>query len=231
MLPRLLAVALTLAATAATADEPASHEWRRHFQRGLQLFDEHRYALAIDEFRAGYAIEPRGELLYALGQAQRLGGDCPSAIATYRAFLAGAPTPQQSAVVQQNIADCEETLRRTTITPPPPPIVPLPPPAVIQPPAPESPPDRPRIRGPHALPLLVGGIGAFALLGVGAGLRGVAGARYDDLATSCAPECAPDRWAGVASLERAGDALIAVAVVALAADVVLWVLDLRRGPR
>lgn len=110
----LVLLRLFVAASSAGADEPPfSDEARVHLERGLRQYEAKRFEAAIAEFRAGYAKDPRREFLYAWAQAERLSGDCPSAIVLYRRFLAASPPPRQARAAQENLARCESALSTT----------------------------------------------------------------------------------------------------------------------
>ena len=98
---------IALAAAAADAD-PATVD---HYEAGKQLFAAKRYAEALDEFRRALALAPRPEVLYAIAQAQRMVGDCPGAVQTYRAFLAGQPGEPLDEYARANIQRCEADRR------------------------------------------------------------------------------------------------------------------------
>jgi hypothetical protein len=131
-----LAVLLWLLPTVARAQpEPPPH-----YERGRRYFDLKMYKLAIAEFEAAYALDPRPELLYALAQAHRLDGDCQHALPRYRAFLQTELSPKKAAAVQQNIERCEALVRGPTAperaSPVEPPAVEPRAPAPLAPPAP-----------------------------------------------------------------------------------------------
>jgi tetratricopeptide (TPR) repeat protein len=96
-----------LVAGAAHAEPPRVD----HYEAGKQLFTARRYAEALDEFRRALALAPRPEVLYAIAQAQRMVGDCPGAIETYRAFLAGQPGEPLDEYARANIQRCEADRR------------------------------------------------------------------------------------------------------------------------
>ena len=78
-----------------------------HYQVGKRLFEQKRYAQALDEFRQALSLAPRPEVLYSMAQTQRLLGDCASAIDTYRAFLASRPGEPLAEYARANIERCE----------------------------------------------------------------------------------------------------------------------------
>jgi tetratricopeptide (TPR) repeat protein len=85
-------------------------EAKEHLERGLERYTSRDYLAAIKEFEDGYALEPRSEFLFAWAQAERLSGDCSSAIALYRKFLKYNPPTQQAEAAIQNLARCEAAL-------------------------------------------------------------------------------------------------------------------------
>jgi tetratricopeptide (TPR) repeat protein len=93
--------------------------------KGLRAYEVQRYAEAIESFREGYQLDPRPEFLYALGQAERMSGDCRRAIEAYRAFLRSGPTAVQAGSAEKNIARCESQLAAA------PPAEPSPAPAAV----------------------------------------------------------------------------------------------------
>ena len=123
-MPRRLAAAVTAAALlaparAGRADPPAPTGQRSeevaaqataHLSRGIELFTSKEYELAITEFEAGYALDPRPDFLFALAQAERLSGDCASAVLYYRDFLATSPGEKQTEAAQANLERCERVL-------------------------------------------------------------------------------------------------------------------------
>src|SRR5690606_38704396 len=52
-----------------------------HVAEGMAAFSEKAYERAIAAFETAYRLDPLPEVLYALAQAERLPGDCPTAIA------------------------------------------------------------------------------------------------------------------------------------------------------
>jgi hypothetical protein len=80
---------------------------REHYDKGMIFYNIQDWPSAIRELKAAYEGDPRPDYLYALAQAERLSGDCASAILTYRAFgrqATGAP----AAAAEGFIHVCEE---------------------------------------------------------------------------------------------------------------------------
>ena len=169
----LLSLAAMLAAAPAMAQQPApepppdpqqhgaaramSPEARQHLDTAERLFLVQDYARAIEEIQAGYALDPHPDFLYALGQAERLRGNCAAAVRAYRAFLQTSPPEAETARAQANLARCAEQMARERPPPAAAPRVAAAPAA----PAPSPPTWRSDWWG-HAL-------GLTALAGVGAG--------------------------------------------------------------
>ena len=107
---RACLLALTLALGVAFA-EP-SPEAKPHVDAALRAYSAADYDVAAREFERAYAIDDDPALLYAWAQARRQGGQCRDAIELYRRYLETNPTADQTAAARNNIALCEEQLRR-----------------------------------------------------------------------------------------------------------------------
>jgi hypothetical protein len=93
----LLAVGAAGVAVGETArPEPSDSVARKHWRRGLKLFEKERYDDASVQFWAGWALEPFSPFLFAWAQAERLAGDCPTAVTLYRRFLSEKPPADQA---------------------------------------------------------------------------------------------------------------------------------------
>jgi hypothetical protein len=68
---------------------------KEHYDRGLALYAEKNYTAALTELRAGHALDPRREFLFAEAQTLRLGGDCKNAVPLYQQFLKSGPDDVQ----------------------------------------------------------------------------------------------------------------------------------------
>lgn len=82
-------------------------EGRRLYQEGLRAFALRDYDRAIEQLKVSYARTPAPALLYNLGQALRLKGDCPQALSFYRQFLATNPVGRPRERTEARIADME----------------------------------------------------------------------------------------------------------------------------
>jgi len=125
----------------------------RHVAAGKRAFAERRYVDAIAEFRAALAARRDPRLVYAIAQAQRLGGDCGSAITSYEELIAKSRDRELVSNSRVNIARCRALLAAGEPVSAPEPEQPLPLPA---PPAPppfvSSPPPPPPLPLPLPLP-------------------------------------------------------------------------------
>jgi tetratricopeptide (TPR) repeat protein len=243
-------VVLLLAALAAPARVHADAramrpEARQHYDRGLKLYGRHQYDDAITELRAGLAIDPQPEILYALGQAERRRGHCDRAVEYYQSCLALVKDPVAAAAVKVQIERCnvaQGDAREEADLPGPDPFAPGAPPAPpTAPPAPEPATPAPALQAPspvHPAPTTVASAPphrarwqrdalGLSLLGVGAAaavtggvLFGVAESRLDAAAGSyqqyADAQSAPTlRGVGIAGLALGG-VLVTVGVVRLA---------------
>ncbi|HEX3763010.1 MAG TPA: hypothetical protein VHW23_30145 [Kofleriaceae bacterium] len=124
--PRRIATALVIAglaaATAAHADAVDDH-----VARGRRLYDQGDFGHARDELLAAYQLEPRPELLFALGQVELQLGRFAQAIDDYQRFLATGPAPDQAALAQQAIGAARARLAEKPVAAPPPAAPPRPP--------------------------------------------------------------------------------------------------------
>ena len=214
---RTLALLVTLALARAAVAAPAAAEL---LERGLRSYAVGRYDEAIAAFQRGYELEPRADFLYALGQAERMKGDCRAAVASYRAYLRTSPPERAAAPARQNLERCERELASAPPSPPLPAVEPQPatPPSVAAVPAIATP--RRRARDNRAAAILAGVGGAAlvaggALWGVGeAGARSLADATtYDQFAAHGhdAGAFAAERTAGIVAV-AVGGALVTVAI-------------------
>lgn len=91
--------------------EPSlSADAQGHLDRGLALYQDKEFEGAISEFKAGYLLEARRVFLFAWAQAERLSGDCQSAVVLYRKFLGEEPPEAQATAARANLSRCEGAL-------------------------------------------------------------------------------------------------------------------------
>jgi tetratricopeptide (TPR) repeat protein len=131
-IPRLawfLGLGLGLAPAIAHANP--GDDAKAHVARATQAHKEGRFDDARVELEAAYALTPKPELLYALGQVHAKLGRCGDATAYFRRFAATQSDPQVARVIDQAIAAC-----KSAAPPPPaaPPAAPASSPATAAPP-------------------------------------------------------------------------------------------------
>lgn len=81
-----------------------------HLAAGVDAYGARDYERAVAEFQAAYAASASADALFGWAQAERLSGDCPSAVVLYRRLLEGTLAPAQQAAAQQNLERCERAL-------------------------------------------------------------------------------------------------------------------------
>ena len=131
----ILFIAVVLAAIApassAWADDPAPskeqlEQAKKAFGEGKALFDEGKYAEAVDKFKESYRLSRNPVLLYNIGYALDQAGQRDKALFYYRKFLADAPpsaaqrkdvTKRVQVIEKENLeADLNGTSTPTTTT-------------------------------------------------------------------------------------------------------------------
>jgi tetratricopeptide (TPR) repeat protein len=169
-------------------------EAKERVARAMKLFEENKFAEARAELLNAFALDPRPELLYALGQVHVKLGECTQAITFYQRFLDTRPAADVAALAKEAIDACKNNRIEPAPEPAPEP-VPEPAPVVPEPtPVPEPPKPRPPeqvvVTSEVAIyrdPLGLGLVGGGVLAGV-VGLvmyRSATGARDDaDAATT-----------------------------------------------
>ncbi len=105
----LYTLALAAPAVARTADaqagsENAGKEASRHFQRGVDLYNEGDLRGALVEFRKAYKLLPRASVLYNIGQTEYQVQEYAQALRTLERFLAETgPNAAHRSEVQETI--------------------------------------------------------------------------------------------------------------------------------
>lgn len=135
----VLLVLLGAPAAPALADPKADAKAR--IEKATTLHAEGKFKEALDELTIAYALDPKPELLYAIGQVHVQLGDCTSAISFYERFLASKPAPGPAAAAREAITTCKTAPPEPKEPPPDPdPGVTTPPPAADPEPTPTPPP-------------------------------------------------------------------------------------------
>jgi hypothetical protein len=102
------------AAAQSPADEPASsstpeqrEEARTRYARGIELYNEEEYKLALIEFERAYATAPSYRMLYNIGQVRAQLGQYTKAVSALERYVAEGATrisPQRMAEVKRDLA-------------------------------------------------------------------------------------------------------------------------------
>ena len=125
----ILVGALAMAAATARAEPesptPTQDAVDAHVAKARELHDKGDFAGARAEILEAYTLDPRPELLFALGQLEFNLHHYPEAIAYYEQFEATRPDAEQAALAEQAIGAARAEMSRP---PPAPPAPPKPPP-------------------------------------------------------------------------------------------------------
>lgn len=110
----ILATILTLGVSV-RADVPMSAE--DLYVAGQSAYNIGDYATAIRQWQISYRISGANGLLFNIAQAQRLSGDCETAIATYRRFMTtdADPTSDQHRLADEFVRELEPTCVPTSL--------------------------------------------------------------------------------------------------------------------
>jgi tetratricopeptide (TPR) repeat protein len=106
------AVVLAIVATAATAaaETPKEKQARavKLYEDGLAKFNAAAYAEAVALWQESYDLSRAPLLLFNLGQAYRLSGDCTKALSFYDRYIGAAPDAPNKSVVDQAVVMCSD---------------------------------------------------------------------------------------------------------------------------
>lgn len=83
-----------LPSTAARAEAPTAQAVRAaklHYAEGKKFQDAGQWDAAITEYEAAYKLAPKPQLMFNIGQCQRLKGDKLKAVEAYETYIAAAP--------------------------------------------------------------------------------------------------------------------------------------------
>ncbi len=155
----ILATQLIVVASAVRAEAQSPAEL---FKKGVELYKAGKYDAAAQALEKSYQLDATPETLFALAQAERLGGKCDKAVPRYQQLLAQTTELATAKAVQNNLALCPQP------EPEPAPKVEPAPAAVVEPP-PAAPPTMVvrEVRSTDGLGLVMLGTGAL-----GAGVAG-----------------------------------------------------------
>jgi len=212
-------------------DEPAATpaELQALYDEGTRRYNLGEYDAALESWRKAYLLGGGPGVLFNMGQAYRLKGDCENARTTYKAYLREAKDVPNRADVEQLMSACQEkgASSQPAATRP---AAPASRPAAAPPVAPRAPvsppPDEGTERAWRVAALSSAGLGAVAW-GVGTVLGWRARSRWHDAQEDCtaATVCGPrgyDAAVEANDAARAANISFAVGLAAVAAGAVLW---------
>jgi hypothetical protein len=87
--------------------EPSPDEVRALFERGSDAYRVGAYDDAIQAFGEAYDRSKMPALLFNVAQAQRMKGDCPAALVSYRKYIELAPTASNRSRTDARIEELE----------------------------------------------------------------------------------------------------------------------------
>lgn len=203
----LLATALAWPAVAEA--EPKDPAARRHLEQGQAALGRDDYTGAIEAYQRALRIEREAKVLYLLGQAEFLRGNCRASVQYFKEVKTFEIGPAIEEAMRPYLAECAERLLESSEPEPLPEPEPEPEPDVValEPGAPEPASDEPRAprrwyQDPLGDVLVVTGVlgvaAGGALLGVAFGRR-TGAESYGEL-EDAAPQIRTFRIAGAATL-------------------------------
>lgn len=108
----LIALAtVLLSGSVAQADDASTAHARDLAAKGQVHYDRGEYETAIVHFREAYDLVHTPGLLYNLGQAYRLQGDCVNAATMYRHYLLVAQSSRYQNVVERHLMSLDACVR------------------------------------------------------------------------------------------------------------------------
>jgi hypothetical protein len=145
----MLLMLLVIVVAPATALADKKEDAKAHIAKATKAHKDGHFDAARLELEAAYALDPKPELLYAIGQMNAKLGKCGEATTYFHRFAASDKDPQVAKVVDQAIAACKSTPEpakppppagsQSTPDSPPPPADPPAPPAASPTPAQPAP--------------------------------------------------------------------------------------------
>jgi tetratricopeptide (TPR) repeat protein len=112
MLRRFVIAACLVATTAAYADDRAVA--KKLYDDGLRHYNVAEYADAIAAWKQAYLLAKKPILLFNIGQAYRLAGDCKQAVTFYDSYEREEPHPNNQDELDQARVLCKEAITTGT---------------------------------------------------------------------------------------------------------------------
>lgn len=102
----LAAAHLSVVGIAAAQPQKPAPPTSDAYKQAIEAYKAGRYDEAVDLLEKAYKLEPKPEVLFALAQAERLGGQCDKAIVHYRQLLTQTTELATAKAVQNNLVLC-----------------------------------------------------------------------------------------------------------------------------
>lgn len=228
-------VGVLMCTSAALAQEDSDERARLHFESGRSYFDEGAYERALQEFERAYELSPRVAMLFNLGTTYERLGRLGEAADAFEGYLEGTPDAQNRATLTRRIANLRrraasqesgssegsETTETTTTT------------TTSTQTTTDAPPSSGGGGGGDGL--LIGGIAALSVAGVGLAMTGIFGgltlSEQGTIEDGCGAtaSCSEDQISDLRTFATVTDVSWIVAAVAGATGVVLLALGLTAG--
>lgn len=223
----LVVVVALVVAGPAHADEAADlAAASARYDAGKRAYDAADYAAAIADWQASYALSHASLLLFNLGQAYRLAGDCARANHYYQRYQQAEPTPPNPAELAAAMARCAGVAPLDDAAPVAP-VVAVPPPAPVEVPSPEASGRPLRIAG--LVTMGIGGVAVVASVVYGLSARDKAATIGDlPVGTPWTPELVALQQDGRAAAGRARLYGV-VGALAVVGGATMWWLGRARG--
>ncbi len=109
---------LAIASPAGALADPKA-DAKIHIDKATTLHGEGKFAEALEELKHAYTLDPRPELLYAIGQVHVQLGNCPQAITFYERFLSTKPDAGPAGAAREAIQTCKTAPPDPVVTPTP----------------------------------------------------------------------------------------------------------------
>jgi tetratricopeptide (TPR) repeat protein len=132
----LLAAAIAIALPHHAHADPKA-EAQKHLETAAAAYKQKRWQDVLDALNKAYALDPKPELHFSIGQVYVKMGRCPDAIVSYEQFIASKPNGSNVDMAKEAIAACKAA---AIVQPDPGPVEPPPPvdPPPVDPPPPKD---------------------------------------------------------------------------------------------
>jgi tetratricopeptide (TPR) repeat protein len=147
--------------------QDATAQGKALYDEGLRHYNVAEYKEAIAVWKQAYLLAKKPLLLFNIGQAYRLSGDCDQALTFYDSYIRDEPNIQNQEELDQAVAQCKDAQAKAKQ----PPVDTRPKVAEVQAPPPIAPPRAPEGGGGMGV-MRIGGIaiGATGVIVAGAGI-------------------------------------------------------------